>query len=151
MLHSILWRNPPEFENTPYLIRIRELSISFNPWTLITFKKSSNNSSNSSNSGNNNSSSNNSNSSSSSSSSSSGKSELKGIEFDTIIIDGFEWYFEKAHTDTTVFSLNIWAAIGATDKDSEKNILRSIIMGIWKAIRVRIGMCTITRSHALYV
>ena len=96
VIHNILWRNPPEFKDTPYLLRIRQLSVSFNPFNLVSFHKNG---------------------------------ELKGLEFGDILIDGFELYFEKANTDDAVFSLNVWAAIGASDKDSQKNVLRNIIIG----------------------
>lgn len=99
VISNIMWLNPPEFRKSPYLLRCRELSVSFNFWDMVDTIR-----------------------------------YLKAIKFEEIVIDSLEVYFERVTTDSTENSLNIWAAIGVKDKDSEKSMLRGVIMGIWQAI-----------------
>lgn len=100
---NLVWRNPPEFKKTPFLLACRELKVSFNLFALFQTIL-----------------------------------YVKSIKFDEIVIDGLEIYFERNHTETVEDSLNAWHAVGAKDKDAEKTIFKSILMGIWGAIKNRI-------------
>lgn len=100
---NLLWRNPPEFKKTPFLLACRELKVSFDLHDLFQTIL-----------------------------------YLKAIKFDEIVIDGLEVYFERNHTETTENSLNVWRAVGAKDKDTEKSIFHTILMGIWGAIKNRV-------------
>ena len=39
VLHNVMWRNPPAFADTPFLLRIRQLQVSFHPLHLISFRR----------------------------------------------------------------------------------------------------------------
>ena len=54
------------------------------------------------------------------------------------MIDTIDIYFERAHTSYARNSLNLWAAMGVTDKSKEKTLLKSMIDAIFLAIRRRL-------------
>lgn len=62
--------------------------------------------------------------------------------FDEILIDGLVVYFDRHTTSVTEDSLNLWAAIGATDKESEKWFFRAFLKSILMAIKNRIKKST---------
>lgn len=60
------------------------------------------------------------------------------IIFDEIVIDGLVVYFDRRTTSLTENSLNLWAAIGVTNKESEKWFFRAFVKSILMAIKNRI-------------
>jgi len=100
---NIMWRNPPIFKRTPYLLFCKRLSVSFTLWNL-------------------------------------GKMIFYGREiiFDEIVIDGLVVYFDRQTTSSAEDSLNLWVAIGALNKESEKWFFRAFMKSILMAIKNRI-------------